>query len=278
MALLLHNDEFFLASIPLLSAICRSATNVDKTDQKFQVNYLCKYIAGVEEHRLVEVTGTKDISEVKVTTEDHAHEKITGCKKILSQKEEKKPHHGREVSLTEVVWFALGLPYTYCNANFVHVPTLPLENRVGVLRHSRSISTTSRDDSAVTGRVTAGLPEWRQFTANQEVHIEDYRRSPYWCDATSSFNIRPPELLFFNDLQLYCECFVIVGRQPCSFNNDLGSQLWFDGLSRRVLLRSCSIPKAISFASQRANSGDTRAASMLRRVLIPIFVDRAWFP
>jgi len=71
------SDEFFLASIPLVSAICRSSTNVDMCDRKFQVSYLVKYISGKEEHQLVDVAGTKEVTEVKVTTEDHAHEKIT---------------------------------------------------------------------------------------------------------------------------------------------------------------------------------------------------------
>lgn len=30
-------EEFFLASVPLLSAICHSSTNVDMCDRKFQV-------------------------------------------------------------------------------------------------------------------------------------------------------------------------------------------------------------------------------------------------
>ena len=41
-----RSDEFFMASIPLVSAICLSATNVDMCDEKFQVNYLVKYVAG----------------------------------------------------------------------------------------------------------------------------------------------------------------------------------------------------------------------------------------
>jgi hypothetical protein len=35
-------DEFFLASIPLVSAITRSATNVEMCDRHFQVSYLVK--------------------------------------------------------------------------------------------------------------------------------------------------------------------------------------------------------------------------------------------
>ena len=45
--------EFFIASIPLLSAITRSATNVDMCDRHFQCSYLIKYISGKDERRLI---------------------------------------------------------------------------------------------------------------------------------------------------------------------------------------------------------------------------------
>ena len=269
-------DEFFLASIPLVSAICRSATNVDMCDRKFQVSYLVKYISGKEEHQLVDVTGTKEITEVRVTTEEHAHEKITSCNKIVSNKEKTNPHLGREVSLAEVVWFVLGFPYTYCNADFVHVSTLPLENRVGTLRwhtHSSKMYTANgKDLVAVQGRMTAGLPEWRRFTDQQQCHIEEYMKSPYYCDVTSSFNFRPPELLYFNDLQLYSECFIVVGRRECQFNSQLYAQRWFDGISRLVKLRACSVNKAISYTQERMNVGDTRATEMWEQVFHGIAV------
>lgn len=85
------SDEFFLASIPLVSAITQSSTNVEMCDRHFQVSYLVKYIAGKEEHQLVDVAGSKDITEVRVSTEEHAHEKITNCARILKQKEKKMP-------------------------------------------------------------------------------------------------------------------------------------------------------------------------------------------
>ena len=71
--------------------------------------------------------------------------------------------------------------------------------------------------SMLIGRVDAQLDDWRQFANDQLVHIDDYRKSPYWCDSASSFNVRPPELLAFDNLQLYCECFVTAGTEQCSF-------------------------------------------------------------
>jgi hypothetical protein len=66
---------------------------------------------------------------------------------------------------------------------------------------------------------------------------------------------------------------MLGGTQQCSFDLDLGSQRWFDGLSRRVLLRSCSIQKAISFVSQKAEKGDAHALEMLQSVFRPIAME-----
>jgi hypothetical protein len=78
-----RQDEFFIASIPLVSGICQSATNVDLCDRKFMVSYLVKYISGKEEHQVTDLKASKNITEVTMNTQPHAHEKITGCQKIM---------------------------------------------------------------------------------------------------------------------------------------------------------------------------------------------------
>jgi Helitron helicase-like domain at N-terminus/PIF1-like helicase len=266
-----RQNEFFIASIPIVSAICNSATNVDMCDRKFQTSYLVKYISGKEEHQLADVKASKTITEVTMNTQPHAHEKITGCQKLMSRKMKAGSQMAREICLAEIVWFVLGLPYTYCNAEFVHVPTLPLENRVGILRQNKNASRSSTDNiSAQHGRIAANLPAWRLLSREQLAHVEDYIKSPYWTDVTSSFNVRPPELVLFDDLQLYSECFVNAGVQRCSFVSDVSCQPWFDGLSRRILLRSCSVEKAVSFVSRKAEQGDAQAVEMLESVFIRI--------
>jgi hypothetical protein len=270
-----RRNEFFLATIPLLSAICQSSTNVDMCDRKFQVSYLIKYVSGKEEHQLVDVSGTRVESEIKVITEDHAHEKITHCKNLLDNKlKVSKSHLGREVSLCEIVWFNLGFCYTYCTADFVHASMLPLENRVGVHRahkHSQFLYDATNDIILpVQERVLSGLPAWRQFTDAQVMHVEDYIKSPYLLDAASSFNIRPPELRCFDDFQVYCECFAIVRTQKTVCSTDVGAQPWFDGVSRLVKLRAGSVNKALGFVSAKAASGHPAAMEMLQHVFTPI--------
>ena len=235
------SDEFFLASIPLVSAILRSSTNVEKCDFFFQTSYLLKYIASKEEHQLTSVSGTKDINNVIVSTEEHAHEKITNCARIVQQKEKKNAHLGREVTLSECVWFVLGMPYTMCTAEFIHTPTLPVENRAAVLlRHKHSKEFLNKEDNSIipiTMRVVAQLAEWRQFTNMQEAHIIEYRNSAYSIDSTSAFNIRPPELFVFNNLQLYHECFTVLKVVKYNVSADVASQPWIDGAGRLIKLR-----------------------------------------
>lgn len=246
-----RQDEFFLASIPLLSAICRSATNVDMCNRKFQVSYLIKYICGKEERQLVDVSGTKNITEVNVTTAEHQHEKITGCNKRAREKQTANRNDGREICLPEIVWYLLDTNYTYTNAQFVHVHTVPLENRTAIIsmdkRGMSAAVNCDDEDSAISGRIRANLPHWRRFTDNQRLLVANYRNSPFQCDVTSSFNVRPPELMFFDSLQAYAESFFTVGKQIPRFHSELHLQPWYDGLSRRVKLRSTSVDDAVAF-------------------------------
>lgn len=166
------------------------------------------------------------------------------------------------------------MPYTFCTASFVHAPTLPLENRVGIM-HCKKASQHVYDATAdtlltVQQRVDQDMPVWRRFTEGQVAHIEDFIKSPYVLDAASAFNLRPPELLFFNDYQLYTECFVAVRTQSTVCCNDVASQPWMDGASRLIKLQACSIGKALDFVNRKAAAGDASATEMQQLVFEPI--------
>jgi len=85
---------------------------------------------------------------------------------------------------------------------------------------------------------------------------------------TSSFNVRPPELLVFDDLQLFCECFVTAGTRKSSFTQEMWDHRWFDGLSRLVLLHSCSLIKAVTFLTNKSEVRDTCLIVFLNLSLI----------
>ena len=59
-----YRYEFFLFSVPLLSAIVLVTTNANKPDRKLQVSYLVKHVCDKEEHQLKVVAGTKDESDI----------------------------------------------------------------------------------------------------------------------------------------------------------------------------------------------------------------------
>lgn len=265
-------DEFFIASIPLLSAITRSATNVDMCDRHFQVSYLVKYVGGEEEHQLVNLSGTRNIDTARVTTEEHGHQKITSCRNIVKNNELKKQHLGREISLAEVAWFNEGFRYTYCTADFVHASTLPLAHRAAVMQYAKSPTVGS---TAVEKRRAANLVPWRQFTETQEAHIEEYVQSSLSLDVTSAFNIRPPELLVFDDLQVYSECFVPIRIQGAGVSTDLAAKAWIDGAGRVVKVHSCSVQKCVSFLNRRMSSGNTICEQLLDEVFLPLSVGNA---
>jgi hypothetical protein len=52
--------EIFLASISLVSAITRSATNVEMYHFHFDVSYIIKYTAGNKEHQPIDVATALD--------------------------------------------------------------------------------------------------------------------------------------------------------------------------------------------------------------------------
>ena len=119
-------------------------------------------------------------------------------------------------------------------------------------------------------RIVANFPAWRRFTDEQVVHIEDFIKCPYVLDAVFTFNIRPPELLFFDNFQVYCECFVVIAARKTFCMTDVAMQSWFDGASRLIKLRSCSIRKALEVVTAKADCGDIAAVTMLQAVFSPI--------
>jgi len=57
------SGEFFLASIPILSAIPWSSTDFKCCDVRFHTSYLIKYLSSKEENQLTSVSSTKNINE-----------------------------------------------------------------------------------------------------------------------------------------------------------------------------------------------------------------------
>jgi hypothetical protein len=64
---------------------------------------------------------------------------------------------------------------------------------------------------------------------------------------------------------LYSECFVVSNTRVTKISVALETQSWFDGASRLVKLRACSIGKALQLAAE----GNEAASEMLEHVFSP---------
>jgi hypothetical protein len=54
------------------------------------------------------------------------------------------------------------------------------------------------------------------------------------------------------------------------FEVELADQMWFDGLSRLVKIRSCSVDKAVTFLTSACCNGEERARDLVCEVFAPI--------
>ena len=60
--------------------------------------------------------------------------------------------------------------------------------------------------------------------------------------------LQPTRIAAADVLQLYCECFVSVGTKRCHIETNIGQQA--RDMIVRILLRLCSLTKAIGFVSR----------------------------
>ena len=82
---------------------------------------------------------------------------------------------------------------------------------------------------------------------------------------------------FFDELQLYSECFAADRTEKAVYKLDLSEQPFYDGKSRRIRLRDCCIDKAVKFVREKADKGDIYALQMLDNVFQPILEGREGF-
>ena len=108
----------------------------------------------------------------------------------------------------------------------------------------------------------AHLDVGRQFTENQKALIDDHKRSKYSLDATSSFNLRPPELVAVT-LKEYISWFIRTPNtrkdksQPCNAN--LASEPLEDGGGRFVKIRFSHIREVYDYFQTRVQQHERAA-------------------
>jgi hypothetical protein len=220
-------------------------------DSRFQFAYLIKYTCGTEEKNEAKLLQTTQKDTVEVVEEDHKNLKISSQKFLDQQRKKKNPGQLiREVSQTEMDWNLLGLPYVYTTCTYIHLSTHEAADRCTILKTQRKRGRRldrTHDPRAIDCRSDFrdnGLA-CRTFTDNQETLIRDYNTSQYALDRVHAFNVRPPELMAFDQLVSYTKWFQPVTFQKRTMEFKLPEELaecpLIDGAFRQVKFVSSTL-------------------------------------
>ena len=134
-------DGKMLACNGRLFALTRSNQNLKIMTGYLASRYLAKYLALVDENNRVYIGSmSRERNVIKVEQETLHNTKITGsaimeARRDVNRRDQKHPT-GRALSHMEMICVILGYPQVYTNLEFVHVPTVPLEERPALQRES----------------------------------------------------------------------------------------------------------------------------------------------
>ncbi len=152
----------------------------------------------------------------------------------------------------ETIAHVLGYDQVFTNIDFIHIPTVPLEEQPGTekmptfkLRSNNGPSDLDTTDviEGVKARQDNLHPNlWRQFTQSEEMLLKDILFSPISVDGTTIFGVRPPELCFIRKQRDYFRWFhrVPIKLKKCETLNYVlhqnihpkyGETLWIDGVN-----------------------------------------------
>ena len=195
-----------------LFAITLSSCNVQRISRRMCERYLNKYAAGKEEHAVVRIKPFKSSNLYTADTEDIQNRKITGVQNVLAESEklEKKTKELKTLRFahTESAFFVLEMPYVITTFDFVHVTTLPLEYRGGVIIKKRHDELNDSDTAYYSRKNILKLPFHRLLTESQRLVEADVKTSDFSADKISIFSLRPPELLCVRTVKNYFSWFV----------------------------------------------------------------------
>ena len=155
--------------------------------------------------------------------------------------------------MMEVCHNVLDYDYTYSNATFVHVNTMPPEFRFSSKKYKCVMD--SHKEKALTlnpNNCRDHLTQhWRKFTQHQINHAKEYLNSSLHCwGATEKFNVRPPELRIFSNVKIYTRVFKTFSKLTeldGIIKGDLETSTFVDALDNECKIISCSIDSGYQF-------------------------------
>jgi predicted GIY-YIG superfamily endonuclease len=284
----------------VLFALTQSAQNLKLATGYLASRYLAKYLALVDENNRVYIgTMSGERNSLQMDTEVLHNTKVTEsaiqeAKRHLARRDRKHPT-GRAISIMEMICVLLGYDQVYSNFNFLHIPTVPLEERPAMDRAkpfqklkkdgiigSQSIATKPEDLDP--GMVLPSfkvrnqdlkhlLPRWRQLGNMEALILRDQCLTPLTLDSITIFSIRPPELRFVRRPKLYFQWFYrdtskgkrtftdAVELQRLSIWPSLGQSgsAWIDGSDCQVYVRPWAISEILSYLLKGGEQGGRRS-------------------
>ena len=209
--------EHMLPTNAKLFAITQSSLTLLKTTSQFSSFYLTHYSAKPEEHSDARITSGKDGKHFRLR-DDGIQNKHLASVKFLIEHERKTQRQTENIrcqmlSITESVFWLLGLPYVFTNMIFIHIQNLPAELRkVKLMDRFRTIADfVSYFDNKINSfnfrNHIKNYPVHKQITYNQKQLQTDFLNSNECIDNMTSFSLRPPELLVISNVEIYFKCF-----------------------------------------------------------------------
>jgi len=256
-----EQDEHLIPFNARLFVSHYSSDCLEICDRKMSSSYLATYNALIDKSSETTLRSIRDKNEIEIRSQNLYNTKVsTGSflqreRKKELQQQQYSTIYGRQLGLPQAIGIMLQEPQIFTNAEFITIPTCPLEQRAGLfikpsyVRNSPSIF-SNRYNPLSVGRVSFGVerrrqlefPMDRQFTFEEQMIISDMLVCPDTIDRITKFSIRPPELRFITNLSLYHQCF--ISYKPNSehlLQQNFFTSAWVDGLGYQIMLRYSGI-------------------------------------
>ena len=258
-------NEHFSPVVPILFALLKGSMNCLLCDKIMSAAYLAKYAAGVEERASIAISGRSDTT-VDVTIKSMKNVKIGKGKFQASRDDELNTaaEKARIIAATECVWHMLNLKYVFPTYEVVHVSTLPLEQRGGILKRQKRFNRCNRTgvtDSLLfcSIRKTLFQDKARHFTELQERCALEHINSNFTIDKVSLYCIRAPELLFVQPIEIYFKYFTwkrLATQKNLSkkLNFSLKNSHWIDAIGNCFQLRKHCVHQFLDFCEAVKNT------------------------
>jgi len=234
---------------------CRSMQNVQYLNYKGGggcCKYCCKYITKFDLGNRVSIDVKSDGTFVR-KKEYLFNTKVSSSFMAQHKDKEGKSRNatspkGRIISINEMCHVMLKYPEVFTDLVFTIISTSPLEFRP-------KVKLSSFADNGL--RMALDLPQWRTFTNNQLMVIEDFKSTNSGIDKITEFSLRPPELRdVFNMVGKYFRWFHIEKRcikQSLAnelIHTNLRCSAWINGFNQKVKVRKNAFHEIIPWCEE----------------------------